>query len=92
MERMIKKLRATGLHDKIVSVLESWLRARSAKVVVSRRRISRGEVVVEELEVPRHAHPLGELEQAPLLGASARDVALGVRKVMEDAHKRLLVL
>ena len=33
--RMVRKLRATGLHESLIAIFESWLRTRPANVIVS---------------------------------------------------------
>ena len=33
--RMVRKLRATGLHESVIAIFESWLRTRPANVIVS---------------------------------------------------------
>ena len=40
LERMVEKLRATGIDERLANVLESWLRQRSAKVLVNGKESS----------------------------------------------------
>ena len=35
MKRMVRKLRATGLHESLIAIFESWLRTRPANAIVS---------------------------------------------------------